>query len=97
MAVAFFSLIDLIKQVQTAASTIKGDRERISHCVKSGEPTKAETARLAAQSSKFKNEKEVYKTNNVITAEETKNYKQNKRKSVKKFITKSMTNKSGHK
>ena len=97
MAVAFFSLIDLIKQVQTAASTIKGDRERISHCVKSGALTKAQTATLAAQTARLENEKEVYKTNNVITAEETKNYKQNKRKSVKIFITKSKTNKSGHK
>ena len=62
MAVAFFSLIDLTTQSHTAAKTIKGDRQRISKAVKSGELTKAKTARLAAQTAKLKNEKEAYKS-----------------------------------
>ena len=90
MVVAFFSLVAYTTQAQTAASTIKGDRQRISKGVKSGEHTKAETARLAAKSSWLKNEKEVYKTNSERTAEETKDTSKIKRKSVREFITKSI-------
>ena len=44
----------------------------ISHCVKSGELTKAETARLAAQTANLKNEKEAHKADGVVPAEERK-------------------------
>lgn len=62
------------------AGTVKNDRHRIRNGVKSGELTAAETARLAAQTKKLKNEKEAYKADGVVTGEERKDYRQDKRK-----------------
>ena len=61
MAVAFFSLIDLTKQTLTAASAIKGNRQRTSKGLKSGGLTKAETAKLSAQMPNFKMKKKLTK------------------------------------
>ena len=62
------------------ASTIKNDRLRIRQGAQNGGLTKAETARLAAQTGKLKNEKEAYKADGVVTREERKDYRQDKKK-----------------
>ena len=85
LAIAFFSTLAYTTQAQTEASTIKGDKVRIKQGVKSGELTKAETARLAAQTAKLKNEKEAYKADGVVTTEERKDYRQDKKKVSKRI------------
>ena len=85
LAIAFFSTIAYTSNAQAPAtarhtSTIKNDRQRIRQGAQSGELTKAETARLAAQTAKLKNEKEAYKADGVVTAEERKHYRQDKKK-----------------
>ncbi len=61
-------------------SAIRTDRARIKQGVKSGELTKAETVRLATETAKLKNEKEAYKADGVVTAEERKDYRSDKKK-----------------
>ena len=85
LAIAFFSLVAYTTQAQTSASTVKGNKARIKQGVRSGELTKAETARLAAQTAKLKNEKETYKADGVVTNEERKEYKQDKKKVSKRI------------
>ena len=85
LAIAFFITAGYTSSAQRAASaarasTIKNDRQRIRQGVKSGELTKAETAKLAAQTVKLKNEREAYKADGVVTAAEKKDYKQDKKK-----------------
>ena len=84
-ALAIFTTAAYASTAQTVttarpASTIKNDRQRIKQGVKSGELTPAETARLAAQTKKLKDEKEAYKADGVVTTEEKKDLRQDKRK-----------------
>jgi hypothetical protein len=85
VAIAVFSTAAYTSHAQTTTiarpvSTIKNDRQRIKQGVKSGELTPAETARLAAQTKKLKEEKKDYKADGVITTEERKDLRQDKRK-----------------
>ncbi len=85
LAIAVFSVAAYTSNAQTVttarrASTIKNDRLRIRQGAQSGELTKAETARLAAQTAKLKNEKEAYKADGVVTREERKDFRQDKKK-----------------
>ena len=85
VAIAFFTASAYTSNAQTTTtakqvSTIKGDKQRIKQGVKSGELTPAETARLAAQTQKLKDEKEAYKADGVVTKEERKDFKQDKKK-----------------
>lgn len=85
VAIAVFSAAAYTSNAQTVtaarpASTINNDRLRIKQGVKSGELTAAETARLAAQTKKLKDEKEAYKADGVVTSEERKDLRQDKRK-----------------
>ena len=82
LAIAVFSTAAYASNAQTTArvSTVKNDRQRIRQGVKSGELTKAETARLAAQTAKLKNERKDYKADGVVTAEERKDYRKDKKK-----------------
>lgn len=77
---AYTSKAQTTTTTQRPVSTIKNDRARIRQGVKSGELTKAETVRLAAQTAKLKNEKEAYKSDGVVTAEERKDYRNDKKK-----------------
>lgn len=85
-AVVVFSAAAYAAKAQTTTttkkpvSTIKNDKARIKQGVKSGELTKPETARLAAQTAKLKNEKEAYKADGVVTAQERKEYRSDKKK-----------------
>ena len=82
LAIAVFSTAAYTSNAQpsTRVSTVRSDRQRIKQGVKSGELTKAETARLAAQTAKLRNEKAAYKADGVVTAEERKDYRQDKKK-----------------
>ena len=85
LAIAFFITIAYTSNAQAPvaarhASTIKNDRKRIRQGAQSGELTKAETARLAAQTVKLKKEKEAYKADGVVTAEERKDFRKDKRR-----------------
>ena len=82
LAIAVFSIAAYTSNAQpsTRVSTVRSDRQRIKQGVKSGELTKAETARLAAQTAKLRNERAAYKADGVITAEEKKDYRQDKKK-----------------
>ena len=82
LAIAVFSIAAYTSNAQpsTRVSTVRSDRQRIKQGVKSGELTKAETARLAAQTAKLRNEKAAYKADGVVTAEERKDYRQDKKK-----------------
>lgn len=79
-AAAYTSKAQTITTTQRPVSTIENDKARIKQGVKSGELTQAETARLAAQTAKLKNEKEAYKADGVVTAEERKDYRKDKKK-----------------
>ena len=82
IAIAVFSTAFYTSNAQTSnrVSTVKSDRQRIKQGVKSGELTKPETARLAAQTAKLKNDRKAYKADGVVTAEERKDYRQDKKK-----------------
>ena len=82
LAIAVFSIAAYTSNAQpsTRVSTVRSDRQRIKQGVKSGELTKAETARLAAQTAKLRNEKAAYKADGVVTVEERKDYRQDKKK-----------------
>ena len=82
LAIAVFSTAAYTSNAQTSArvSTVRSDRQRIKQGVKSGELTKAETARLAARTAKLRNERAAYKADGVVTAEERKDYRQDKKK-----------------
>ncbi len=85
LAIAVLSTAAYTSNAQTAtsarrASTIKNDRQRIKQGVKSGELTKPEAARLAAQTAKLKNEKEAYKADGVVTREERKDLRKDQAK-----------------
>ncbi len=79
-AAAYTSKAQTTTTTVKPVSTIKNDEARIKQGVKSGELSKAETARLAAQTAKLKNEKEAYKADGVVTAEERKDYRSDKKK-----------------
>ncbi|MFN0082955.1 MAG: hypothetical protein ACKVOM_10605 [Ferruginibacter sp.] len=85
LAVVVFSAAAYTSQAQTTTTqkpvgTIKSDKARIRQGVISGELTKAETVRLAAQTTKLKNEKKAYRADGVVTAEERKEYRSDKKK-----------------
>ena len=85
VAIAVFSTLAYTSNAQTIitarpVSTIKNDRQRIKQGVKSGELTPAETARLAAQTKNLKEEKKDYKADGIVTTEERKDLRQDKRK-----------------
>jgi peptidoglycan hydrolase CwlO-like protein len=85
LAIAIFSTASYTSAAQTTTtakpvSTIKNDRQRIRDGVKSGELTKAEAARLKAQTIKLNQERKDYKADGVITTEERKDLRQDKKK-----------------
>lgn len=82
LAIAIFSTAANTSTAQTSSNigTIKNDRQRIKQGVRSGELTKPETARLAAQTIKLKNEREAYKAVGVITTAERKDYRKDKKR-----------------
>lgn len=85
IALAIFSVAAYTSNAQTTTtakpvSTINNDRQRIKQGVKSGELTAAETARLAAQTKKLKDEKEAYKADGTYTTEERKDLRRDKKK-----------------
>lgn len=67
-------------QQQQGGKHYKNDRQRIKQGVKSEELTPAETARLAAQTKQLKRQKEGYKADGIITTEERKDHRQDKKK-----------------
>jgi hypothetical protein len=84
LAIAIFSTASYATSAQTTTSkhvsTIKNDRQRIRQGVKSGELTKAEAARLKAQTAKVNQERKEYKADGVVTLEERKDLRQDKKK-----------------
>jgi hypothetical protein len=85
LAIAIFSTVSYAASAQTTttakpASTIKNDRQRIRQGVKSGELTKVEAARLKAQTAKVNQERKEYKSDGVVTTEERKDLRQDKKK-----------------
>jgi hypothetical protein len=85
VAIALFSVLSYATSAQTATtakrvSTIKNDKQRIRQGVNSGELTKMEAARLKAQTAKVKQERKDYKADGVVTTEERKDLRQDKKK-----------------
>ncbi len=85
LAIAIFSTVSYATSAQTSTtakpvSTIKNDRQRIRQGVKSGELTKAEATRLKAQTAKVNQERKEYKADGVVTPEERKDLRQDKKK-----------------
>ncbi len=85
LTIAIFSTASYVASAQTTTtakpvSTIKNDRQRIRQGVKSGELTRAEAARLKAQTAKVNQERKDYATDGVITTEERKDLKQDKKR-----------------
>jgi peptidoglycan hydrolase CwlO-like protein len=85
LAIAIFSTVSFAASAQTTTtakpvSTIKNDRQRIRQGVKSGELTKAEAARLKAQTAKVNQERKDYKADGVVTTEERKDLRQDKKR-----------------
>ncbi len=83
LAIAIFSTAAYATSAQTTikpVSTIKNDRQRIRQGVKSGELTKAEATRLRAQTAKVNQERKDYKADGVITTDERKDLRQDKKK-----------------
>ena len=85
LAVAIFSTVSYAATAQTSTtakpvSSIKNDRQRIRQGVKSGELTKAEAAKLKAQTAQVNQERKEYKADGVITTEERKDLRQDKKK-----------------
>jgi hypothetical protein len=84
LAIAIFSTTSYAASAQTTTtkpvSTIKNDRQRIRQGVKSGELTKAEAARLKVQTAKVNQERKDYKADGVVTTEERKDLRQDKKK-----------------
>lgn len=79
-AAAYTAKAQTTTTTEKPVSAIKNDKTRIKQGVKSGELTNAETVRLATQTAKLKNEKEAYKADGVVTAEERKDYRNDKKK-----------------
>ena len=61
-------------------STLKNDRTRVRQGVKSGELTKKETARLAVEGAKVKQERKDVKADGTVTPAERKGLRQDKKK-----------------
>jgi hypothetical protein len=86
VAIALFTVVSATSFAQTATttakpvSTIKNDRQRIRQGVKSGELTKTEAARLKVQTAKVNQERKEYKSDGVVTTEERKDLRQDKKK-----------------
>jgi hypothetical protein len=85
LAIVVFSAASYATSAQTTTtgkpvSTIKNDRQRIRQGVKSGELTKAEAARLKVQTAKVNQERKDYKADGVVTAEERKDLRQDKKR-----------------
>jgi hypothetical protein len=86
VAIAFFAVISATSFAQTAStiskpvSTLKNDSRRIHNGVKSGELTKAEAARLKAQQARIKMERKDYKIDGVVSPEERKDLRQDKKR-----------------
>ena len=85
LAVAIFSTVSYAATAQTTTtakpvSTIKNDKQRIRQGVKSGELTRAEAARLKAQTAEVKQERKEIKADGVVTTEERKDLRQDKKK-----------------
>jgi hypothetical protein len=88
VAIALFSAVSTTSFAQTTTttttakpvSTLKNDRQRIRQGVKSGELTKAEAARLKVQTAKVNQERKDYKSDGVLTTEERKDLRQDKKK-----------------
>lgn len=85
LAIAVFSTASYAASAQTTTtakpvSTIKNDRQRIRQGVKSGELTKAEATRLKVQTAKVNQERKDYKADGVVTTEERKDLRQDKKK-----------------
>jgi hypothetical protein len=86
VAIALFTVVSATSFAQTATttakpvSTLKNDRQRIRQGVKSGELTKAEATRLKVQTAKVNQERKDYKADGVVTTEERKDLRQDKKK-----------------
>ena len=90
VAIALFSIVSYTTSAQTTTtakhvSTIKNDRQRIRQGVQSGELTRAEAARLKAQTVKVSKERKDYKADGVVTTEERKDLRQDKKKLSRKI------------
>jgi hypothetical protein len=61
-------------------STLKNDRTRVRQGVKSGELTKKETARLAVQGAKVKQERKDVRADGTVTPSERKDLRKDKKR-----------------
>lgn len=85
IALAIFTSSAFAASAQTAdaarpASTLKNDRARLKQGVKTGELTKNETARLAVQGARVRQERKDYRADGTVTAAERKDLRKDKKK-----------------
>ena len=88
LAFAIFTSSSFAAAAQTTAaattarpvSTLKNDRARVRQGVKSGELTKKETARLAVQGAKVKQERKDVKADGTVTTAERKDLRKDKKR-----------------
>ncbi len=90
LAIVVFSIASYNTSAQTTqtakpVSTIKNDRQRIRQGVRSGELTKAEAARLKVQTAKVNQERKDYKEDGVVTTEERKDLRKDKKRLSRKI------------
>ncbi len=80
-AIITFFTANVYAQTSTArpVSTIKNDRQRIKQGVNSGELNRAEAARLKVQTAKLAKERREIRSDGVVTTEERKDYRQDKK------------------
>lgn len=85
IALAIFTSSAFAASAQTATtarpvSTLKNDRARVRQGVKSGELTKKETARLAVEDAKVKQERKDVRADGTVTPAERKSLRKDKKK-----------------
>jgi hypothetical protein len=89
VAVAVFSAISATSYAQAApaskVSTIKNDKARIKQGIQSGQLTATEAARLAAQTKKLQEQKKEIKADSVVTTEERKEFRKDKKQLSKRI------------
>ena len=90
LAIAIFSTVSYAATAQASTtakpvSSIKNDRQRIRQGVKSGELTRAEAARLKVQTAQVRQERKEIKADGVVTTEERKDLRQDKKKLSRKI------------
>lgn len=90
LAIALFFIVNIaISAAQTATpairKTAKEERARIKQGVESGELTKRETRRLAAEQAAIQQEVKAAKADGVVTREERKDIKQDQRQASRRI------------